>query len=170
MSALNAKKQKGQVIIMLAISMVILVGAVGIAIDSGLGYMVKARLNATVDSAAAAAARAASRSSDQALQEASARQAAQRFFAANYPEGYLDSTTTLNEPVVRFDEGSVMIDISAQAVLPVTFMRVMGFKQLNVNATSRSARKDLRLGNGKQESKQDDENRHRHSKTAERLG
>jgi Flp pilus assembly protein TadG len=169
MSALNVKKQKGQVIIMLAISMVILIGAVGIAIDSGLGYMVKARLNAAVDSAAAAA-RAVSRGSDQAVQEASARQAAQRFFAANYPEGYLGSTTTLNEPVVRFDEGKITIDISAQAVLPVTFMRVMGFKQLNVNATSRSARKDLRLGNGKQESKQEDENRHRHSKTAERLG
>jgi Flp pilus assembly protein TadG len=170
MSALNAKKQKGQVIIMLAISMVILVGAVGIAVDSGLGYMVKARLNAAVDSAAAAAVRAVSRGSDQAVQEASARQAARRFFAANYPEGYLGSTTTLNEPVVRFDEGKITIDISAQTVLPVTFMRVMGFKQLNVNATSRSARKDLRLGNGKQESKQEDENRHRHSKTAKRLG
>jgi Flp pilus assembly protein TadG len=64
MSALNVKKQKGQVIIMLAISMVILIGAVWIAVDFGLGYMVKARLNAAVDSAAAAAARAVSRGND----------------------------------------------------------------------------------------------------------
>lgn len=145
MYAHPAKTQDGQILVLLATSMALLLAAVGLGIDAGLGYMVKARLNAAVDSAGIAAARAVTQGADQSSQIAHARQAAQRFFAANYPDGYLNSNPVLNEPVVTFDRGKVTIDVSAQAALPVSFMNVMGFRELTVTASSQAVRKDLDL-------------------------
>lgn len=136
-------KQKGQIFIMTALSLVVLIGSVGLAIDSGQGYMIKAKLNAAVDSAAVAAARAVTQGADQAAQRASAQQAAREFFAANYPAGYLGSTPTFPDPTVTFDQGKVTIDAAASAVAPVSFMRVLGFNILNVNASSQTIRRDL---------------------------
>ncbi|MDB5838182.1 MAG: hypothetical protein JWQ23_134 [Herminiimonas sp.] len=145
MRARRVADQAGQVLVMVAVSMVVLVGAVGLAIDSGLGYMVKAKLNAAVDSASVAAARAVVKGDDQAAQSASAKQAARDFFDANYPAGYLGSTPVFNDPVISFDRGMVTIDTSAQATLPVGFMRVLGFTSLDVVAAAQTQRKDLDL-------------------------
>jgi hypothetical protein len=38
------KKQAGQVLVMVALSSVVLIGSVGLALDSALGYLVKAKL------------------------------------------------------------------------------------------------------------------------------
>jgi Flp pilus assembly protein TadG len=138
-------KQHGQVLVLLATSMLLLVSVVGFAIDSGLGYMVKTRLNAAVDSASIAAARAVTQGNDQSAQVAYARLAAQRFFAANYPDGYLNSRPVLNEPAITFDRGKVTLDLSAQAALPASFMGILGFQQMNVSASAQSVRKDLDL-------------------------
>ena len=43
------KRQSGQVLIMVALSAVVLIASAGLAIDSALGYFVKAKLNAAVD-------------------------------------------------------------------------------------------------------------------------
>ncbi len=139
----TSKNQKGQVLIIAALSLTVLIGSVGLAIDSGLGYMVKARLSAAVDSAAVAAARAVTQGADQAAQTASAQQAAREFFAANYPAGYLGSTPTFNNPTITFDQGKVTVDATATAVLPVSFMRVLNFNLLNVGASGQTIRRDL---------------------------
>jgi Flp pilus assembly protein TadG len=137
------KKQKGQVFIMAALSLVVLIGSVGLAINSGLGYMVKAKLNAAIDSAGIAAARAVTQGADQAAQTANAQQAAREFFAANYPAGYLGSTPTFNDPTIAFDQGKVTVNAAATAVVPVSFMRVLNFNLLNVSASGQTIRRDL---------------------------
>ena len=137
------KKQKGQVFIMAALSLVVLIGSVGLAINSGLGYMIKAKLNAAIDSAGIAAARAVTQGADQAAQTANAQQAAREFFAANYPAGYLGSTPTFNDPAIVFDQGKVTVDVAATAVVPVSFMRVLNFNLLNVSASGQTIRRDL---------------------------
>ena len=76
-------KQKGQVLIVIGLSMVVLIGAVGLAIDSGLGFIIRSKLNAAVDAASIAAARAVTQGVGEAAQRASAQAAAQKFFAAN---------------------------------------------------------------------------------------
>jgi Flp pilus assembly protein TadG len=135
--------QRGQILVMTALLLVVLVGAVGFALDAGIGYLVKARLNSAVDAAGVAAARSVVLGSTQVEQAASARAAATNFFNANYPANYWYSTATLAPPTVTFQQGKVTIDIRATAVVPVHFMQVMGFDLLNVSSAARVVRKDL---------------------------
>ncbi|MED5597072.1 vWA domain-containing protein [Janthinobacterium sp. P210006] len=137
------KRQGGQVLIMVALSAVVLIAATGLAVDSALGYFVKARLNAAVDSASLAAARGVTAGNSEAEQRASARQSAKEFFDINYPDKFLLSTPTLNPVDVTFDKGTVTIDVSATASLPVSLMGILGFKTLNVAASAQTIRKDL---------------------------
>jgi Flp pilus assembly protein TadG len=145
MSKGRPARQRGQIVIMTALMLIILIGAVGLALDSGLGYIVKAKLNAAVDAAGIAAARAVVQGNNQAEQEASARQAATNFFNANYPNGYFGSTPTLNPLGITFDQGKVTFDVSATAIVPVTFMRVLDFNLLTVGSEAQVVRKDLDL-------------------------
>lgn len=155
MNALNVMKQKGQIAIMTAFTVIVLIAAVGIVIDSGQGYIIKAKLNAAVDAAGIAGARAVAQGDTQSIQTANAMAAAQRFFHANYPDGYLGSTPNQNDPkhdprvTVTFgspgteDQGKVFIDVSANAVVPVTFMRVFDYNMISVSALAQVVRKDL---------------------------
>ena len=137
------RKQHGQVLVMMALSAVVLIGSVGLAIDSALGYLVKARLNAAVDAASLAAARAVTLGNNEAEQKAHAREAARQFFNINYPDRFLLSTPQLAPTQVSFDAGTVTIDVSAQASLPVSLMGVLGFRTLEVAASAQTIRKDL---------------------------
>ncbi|QYG08766.1 VWA domain-containing protein [Janthinobacterium sp. PAMC25594] len=137
------KKQNGQVLIMVALSAVVLIASAGLAIDSALGYFVKAKLNAAVDSASLAAARGVTQGDTQAAQAANARQSAKEFFDINYPDKFLLSTPVLNPVGVTFDKGTVTIDVSATASMPVSLMGILGFKTLNVAAAAQTIRKDL---------------------------
>lgn len=128
---------------LVALSLVALLGIIGLAIDSGLGYMIKARLDAAADGAAIAAGEAVTRGNNQAEQTTNAQQAANAFFAANYPAGFLASTATLANPSIKFNAGTVTIDIAAQAQVPVTLMRLLGFKVLNVSTSSQAIRRDV---------------------------
>lgn len=136
-------RQNGQLTLIAGVSLVVLIGFVGLGVDGGRGYMTKARLNAAVDSAAIAAARAVSQGDTQADQTANARTAATNFFNANFPQGYLGSTATLATPSVVFQQGQVTIGVSATAIQPNTFMKVLGLQNVNVAAASTSQRKDL---------------------------
>lgn len=137
------KRQDGQVLIMVALSAVVLIASVGLAVDSALGYFVKAKLNAAVDSASLAAARGVTAGTSEEDQRANARQSAREFFDINYPDQFLLSTPTLNPVGVTFDKGTVTIDVSATASLPVSLMGILGFKTLNVAASAQTIRKDL---------------------------
>ncbi|TWI67387.1 Flp pilus assembly protein TadG [Pseudoduganella lurida] len=128
---------------MVAVSMLVLIAAVGLVVDGGLAYMVKARLNAAVDSAALAAARAVPAGNNQAEQIASAQAAAAQFFAANISDGYLLSKPKLLSTSVVFDGGTAIIDVKAEAPMPVSLMRVLGFTSMTPAAAAQTIRKDL---------------------------
>lgn len=136
-------RQRGQITLIAAALMIGLVGVAGLGIDGGMAYMTKARLNAAVDSAAVAAARAVTNGTTQAEQTAAARQAATDFFNANFAANYLKGTAALNTPSVTFDQGKVTIAVSATANMPLTMMKVLGFNNVAVAATSTTIRKDL---------------------------
>ncbi|AWL07358.1 hypothetical protein DIR46_24965 [Massilia oculi] len=123
-------RQRGVVAIMVAIAMLVLLGVVGLTIDAGLAYLIKARLNAAVDSAALAGARAVTTGNNQAEQTASARAAAADFFAANIPTNYLLSAPRILSTNVTFKGGQAIIDVEADAKMPVSIMQVIGFESL----------------------------------------
>lgn len=139
----SCARQRGAIAIMVALLMLVLLAMVGLVIDAGLAYMVKARLNAAVDSAALAAARAVPIGNNQTEQTASAKSAAADFFAANIPANYLLSAPNLLSTTVIFDAGTVTINVRAEAPMPVSVMQLMGFASLNPVAYAQTIRKDL---------------------------
>jgi Flp pilus assembly protein TadG len=128
---------------MMALAMAVLVAAVGLVVDTGVTYMVRDKLNAATDAASLAAARAVSQGKDEATQRSNAQAAAIRFFNANYPTNYMGSNATLNAPNVVFNNGMVTITVSAQASMPVSFLRLIGASPLTPAVASQAVRKDL---------------------------
>ena len=102
------KKSAGIIIVLMAIALPALLAIVGFAVDTARAYGVKATLSAAVDAASLAAARAISNG------EVAAISAANKFFAANYPAGYLDSTP--GSPSISFGysaEGDISINLGS---------------------------------------------------------
>jgi len=132
--------RKGQVIILVTLAVVLLLLLAGIALDSGIGYAVKAKLNSAVDAAAIAAGRAGSGGDTTA-----AAAAANTFFHANFPAGYLRAE--VSEPTVDIsvnrDTGQWTITVSATAVVPTYFLRIRGNNAFTANATAVAIKRDL---------------------------
>ena len=141
--SLNLHRQRGAVAIMVAVSMLVLLAVVGLCVDAGLAYLVKARLNAAVDSAALAGARAVTTGNNQTEQIASARAAAADFFAANIPNNYLLSAPKITSTTVTFNGGQATIDVKAEAPMPVSIMQIMNFTSLMPVAAAQTIRNDL---------------------------
>jgi Flp pilus assembly protein TadG len=139
----NLSRQRGAVAIMVAVSMLVLLAVVGLCVDAGLAYLVKARLNAAVDSAALAGARAVTTGNNQTEQIASARAAAADFFAANIPNNYLLSSPRITSTNVTFNGGEATIDVKAEAPMPVSIMQIMNFTTLTPVAAAQTIRNDL---------------------------
>jgi Flp pilus assembly protein TadG len=143
-SARSSRNQRGGVLILVASTLVVLIGAVGLAIDSGRAYGVKARLNAAVDAAAIAAARGLAEGVDDIARISNAEAAALRFFKLNYPAGFLSSTpSTPHMTAVREDSGRWRVTVAASAEMPTTFMRVLGTNEVDVAARGEAIRRDL---------------------------
>ncbi|MGF6778571.1 vWA domain-containing protein [Paraburkholderia sp. GAS334] len=140
---LSRKRQQGSISMLVVISLIAVIAVLGLAIDSGFGYMIRTRLDAAADGAALAAGHAVTRGNTPAEQTTNAQQAAAAFFTANYPTNFLGSTATMNTPSIVFNAGTVTIDVQAQAQVPVSFMQLFGFRILNVSTHSQTIRKDL---------------------------
>jgi Flp pilus assembly protein TadG len=140
----SSHHDKGQIAIIVAITLVVLIGMVGLAVDSGRGYGVKAKLSAAVDAAAIAAARGLTVGDNDAERIANAQLAAQKFFNGNFPNDYLGSTpTSLNTTAVHKDDGYWQVNVTATANMPTTFMRVLGQNELDVVASGEVIRRDV---------------------------
>lgn len=140
----SPRRQRGQVLILVGLSLIVLIGAVGLAIDSGRAYGVKARLNAAVDAAAIAGARALATGVDDATRIANAQAAAVRFYNLNYPEGFFGSTRGApSTTAVHESTGHWRITVTGSADMPTTFMRVLGQTGTGVGAMGEAIRRDL---------------------------
>jgi len=140
----SQRRQRGQVLILVGLSLIVLIGAVGLAVDSGRAYGVKARLNAAVDAAAIAAARAIATGADDATRIANAQAAAVRFYNLNYPEGFLGSTRGApSTTAVHESTGHWRVNVSGSAEMPTTFIRVLGQMSTGVSAIGEAIRRDL---------------------------
>lgn len=131
--ACNRMNKKGQVLILVALTLVLVLALGGLAVDVGVAYVVKTKLSSAVDAAALAAGRVVS--------QASAREAeAQKFFYANFPQGLLGAT--VDPPVTTADydpsEKSWTVTVRATAQVPTYFARVMNWERFTVGASATS--------------------------------
>jgi len=133
---------KGQAIIYVTIGVVVLILFVGLALDSGIGYIVKTKLNSAVDAAAIAAGRALSEGGTTA-----AEQAANKFFYANFPAGYMSAQIT-SGPTTNLSQdaqGRWHISVSATAVVPTYFLKIRAMNTFTVNSSAEAVKRDLDL-------------------------
>jgi Flp pilus assembly protein TadG len=139
-------RERGYVLIYMALLLTGLLLISGLALDAGRGYVVKAQLSKAVDGAALAAARGAgvSESRDEAI----------RVFRANFAPGTLGTLIT-PDPTAAGDffsaavdgSGRKIVNVKAQVDLPTTFMRLANFETVTVRSEAEATRRlvDLSL-------------------------
>ena len=123
-----AADSRGAAILIIGLAIVPLALAVGLVVDSARSYTAHNRLQAAVDAAALAGAKSADTDEDAIENEAS------MFFDSNYPNDYLGGGLTSFNAV--FDEDSGEITVTAEVLLPTTFLRVAGKDNVTINATA----------------------------------
>jgi len=142
---IRASKESGFVMVYMAVGLTTLLLFSGVAVDSGRGYLVKSQLSKAVDGAALAAARN--------LNSGNPKAEAVRVFKANFPPGYL-GTSTSTDPTsapgfftssVNPATGLNTVKVSATATLPTTFMQLGGTMEMNVGSTGEATRRMVDL-------------------------
>ncbi len=138
-------KEAGFVLVYMAVGLTTLLLFSGLAVDSGRGYLVKSQLSKAVDGAALAAARN--------LNSGNPKAEATRVFKANFPAGYLGTTTTTDpttdpgffSSTVNAQTGVNVVTVSAKATLPTTFMMLGNTSAMNVGSVGEATRRMVDL-------------------------
>src|SRR5262245_13970345 len=138
------RDQSGNVAVIEGAAIIPQIGALGLATDTARGYLVKARLSQALDAAALAGGKvyfSTQRDAD-----------IKKYFAANFPSAstpeynspytasFMDAEVTLSAPVNGGEAGKENMTLTAEATIPTTFMRVLGFDEVTVNASSQVTR------------------------------
>ncbi|PSH02803.1 MAG: hypothetical protein CXZ00_15510 [Acidobacteria bacterium] len=133
--------QRGQILILCAISMIILILFVGLAVDFGLAYVTKARLGKAVDAAALAGARNLYQGQTQATAIAKSS------FAMNYGSSNFDaSTPILNVTYTTDADDNKLINVTANATIKTFFIALLPqFKTLKATSSAQSTRAHVLL-------------------------
>jgi Flp pilus assembly protein TadG len=119
-------EQRGTVAAIMGLAIIPLFAVVGLAIDTGRGYMLKSKLSYAIDAAGLAGGRAF----DTDQREADIMM----FFEANFPTHYMNSELLPDNPVINFDDAQNTVTIEASATIPTYFMRVVGVPEVTVSA------------------------------------
>ena len=131
----------------LAIAMIVLV--LGLAIDAGVLYVVKGRLQAAADAGALAAARSLNLDLSTGVQTTDAQNAASSFFGANFPNGLWGTSGSTMTTNLAYGTGTTAntLNINATAFTraPTYFMRWLGYTTVPLNVTGTASRRDVNL-------------------------
>jgi len=140
----NISSERGFVLVYMAAALTCLLLFTGVAVDTGRAYVVKAQLTKAVDGAALAAARN--------LNSGSPETEAGTIYRANFPVGYMGTTSSTNPGDPGFFNSQVIaasgvniVTVTATAVLPTTFMKVGGFDTVTVSSTGEATRRMVDL-------------------------
>ena len=147
----RAHRESGTALMVAVASLVFLIPLVGLAVDAGFLYVVKARLQASVDGASLAAARALNLGQTTNDQRDSAKQNAVNWFYANFPAGNWMSRNTLmdtSDTYVRVYDDTVNpnlrhVDVTASSQIPTFFMKYLGVDATTVTALGHASRRDV---------------------------
>lgn len=109
------RKERGLALITFALSLMVLVPMIGLAVDSAMLYITKERLNSAVQLSL----RSAQRSPQP-------EEAVNRYFNANFPEGFMG----VRQRIVHYKPGQLHASVQA----PTYFMRVLRISVVKVEA------------------------------------
>lgn len=147
MSRMQAPGKKGSVTTLFTLTLFfVVVPVVGLAIDSGLLFAIKAKLQTSTDGAALAAARSLSRGISLDAQQGSATATAQKFFNANIQNGWLglgNPSAQVTFPAAPPKTTIVQIDTAVDA--NAYFMRMFGVTHVTLHARGAAIRRDVNV-------------------------
>ena len=148
-SSRRRARQSGVSLLVACMALVFIVPLMGLVIDVGVLYTVRARLQASVDGASLAAARALNLGQTTSDQSSSAKQNAVNWFYANFPSGNWSTYNTVMDQssVNVFDDpGNPQlrnVTVAASTVAPTYFMRWFGTNAVTVTASGNASRRDV---------------------------
>ncbi|MDF2603706.1 TadE/TadG family type IV pilus assembly protein [Sphingomonas sp.] len=111
------------------------IGAIGTGIDTARIYMVRSQMQAGVDAAALAGARAFAVTDKSAKDRTKQVEA---YFYGNFPQGYMHSQSLVLTPTFSTKNNIHVTTVEAEADLPMTFMRVLGFDKQRIRTVARA--------------------------------
>ncbi len=123
------RQERGSTIGLVAVSLLTLAAASGLALDAGRGYLIKSKLSQAVDAAALAGGRATSDGSVEA-----AKVQIEKYFQANFPEGYLGVGAAQTK--IDVAQGGGEIKVSAAVTVPTTLLSVLDIRGYEVSASA----------------------------------
>lgn len=126
--------ERGAVAPLIGFAMIVLVGAVGVAIDIGRGQVAQSKLQSSLDSAGLAAGAMVG----QTLDSDDLKPEAEKYLRSNFAGETIDATITDFDLQLADDQSVVTLE--AKATLPTTFMRVFGQQKIDVAARSEITR------------------------------
>ncbi len=139
-------RERGIIVLLTAICLLIMLPIVGLAIDTAVFYVVKASMQAASDASAIAAARSLNVGLSIGEQEASARQRAIDFFNANFVNNTWG--TTNRQLDVRVEETGFKtrtVTVTTQVDVPQYFLRLIGYTRRPLAAEGKASRRDVNL-------------------------
>jgi hypothetical protein len=135
------KKEKGQILVILALVFIGLVAIIGLAIDLGYYYVSYARLRRAVDASALGATTQFKKN----VQPADLQNAAREFLVLNgVPNdkslsAQVDTCTTKPlDPALCYDPPRKIVRVTASADVPMFFLSIMGITSVPITVTSLS--------------------------------
>jgi Flp pilus assembly protein TadG len=127
--------RRGNAAVLVGLALLVMIGAAGVSIDLGRGYIAKTKLQTSLDSAGLAAGSEVGPNST-ALQ---VRDQSRKYLDANF------SGDTIGANITNFTVGlrssNTIIDLNATAQLPTTFMRLFGRETMTVSAATEITRR-----------------------------
>ncbi len=131
------KAEGGNVFVVVALGIMMLVGAVGSAVDVGRGQIVQTKLQNALDAAGLAA--GASASSDMDVLNAIIT----KYMNINFTGGTLG--TTITSSPASLSENTLVLTVDAYATMPTTFMKVFGRDTMELHANTQVTRSNKGL-------------------------
>jgi Mg-chelatase subunit ChlD len=129
-----------------AMVLLVLLPAIGLAIDVGIMYLVQSVLSAACDAASLAGARDLARGSNSSAQTANAEATAAAYFNANFPSGYFGATNLQLTSVAAINSTYMRsVTTTASVNLPLIFLRALGQNSITLNASAVATRRDVNV-------------------------
>jgi len=132
----NGRSERGQVLVVVALSVIAITAVVGLTVDVGLVYLNHGKLRRAVD----AAALAASAQFREGYSTSDLQKAAQEFLVLN---GITDPTAIVEicdpfnpDPAICTDPPRKLVRVHATSIVNLAFMRVLGIRQTTIQATA----------------------------------
>jgi hypothetical protein len=145
---ISRKRERGFVTLMWTLMMLfIIIPGVGLAVDAGIAYFIKSKLQTACDAAALGAARSLSRGQDIASQVTAATDTAKRYYHANFPNNWM-GVTPVNDPTVTWPTAppaTAIINVQGDVDAPTWFMRILGINSLHFSVVGQATRRNVNL-------------------------